>query len=690
MSAGNAWYSATRSEFLEMPHDKVVERLTSAAGRDGWHVEPEQHEEWLASVDLLQNHLSRAVTILRQSLADRTLADFEAVVLEYDMRRRGLRIDCVLLGKGVIAVLEFKRNAVHKADRDQVENYCVNLLEFHAETRRLHQEHSVILAPMVVQTQGRIAKRPAPTYGFLPSPWNAIVTPTTASSRKELSDSLRAILGLRQSTTPLDRDKWLRSAFSPSSTILDAALSLYGQHDVTAIAQHAAPIELIRECTENVCSWIRKSQSDGVNRIVFLSGSPGSGKTLLGLQVAFAPEFARDSVFVTGNSPLVEVLEAALKQSYVRGVRRRGLAGYPKEAAKHVIRNATFKIVKAHAFLGDRGSDTGSTDGRVLVFDEAQRTYEKGKQVLRKPLEDDEAALILQSMESSYGQGCVVVALLGHNQFINAGEVGSGAWIHAAQRHGWRCVIANETVELLNDGDRIALTSSGARDVLEAGHLKQSLRYYRNTRIEEWVAAVLDGDAKAARRIAKSFADADTVWLTRSLQDGKSWIRNHRVGEQRGGIVGSGNGARLAAEGLFVGLKPSIADWMLKPDGDIRSSNMLETIQNQYQIQGLEIDWALVCWDLDLRRSSSGWTAHKLSGTKWQARPASLDVAKNGYRVLLTRARKGMAIFVPTGDATGIDETRPAVAYEDIADFLLRCGAQSMQTRRVEQAAEEP
>jgi hypothetical protein len=117
---------------------------------------------------------------------------------------------------------------------------------------------------------------------------------------------------------------------------------------------------------------------------------------------------------------------------------------------------------------------------------------------------------------------------------------------------------------------------------------------------------------------------------------------------------------------------------MLKPDGDIRSSNMLETIQNQYQIQGLEIDWALVCWDLDLRRGNGGWAAHKLSGTKWQAKPASLDVAKNGYRVLLTRARKGMAIYVPMGDPTGIDETRWVAAYDGIADYLLRCGAQSM------------
>lgn len=237
-----------------------------------------------------------------------------------------------------------------------------------------------------------------------------------------------------------------------------------------------------------------------------------------------------------------------------------------------------------------------------------------------------------------------------------------------------------ETLELLSDSDREALKASGARDVLKAGHLKQSLRYYRNTTIEERVAAVLNGDAEAARQVAKSFDEPDTVWLTRSLQDGKSWIRNHRVGEQRGGIVGAGNGGRLAAEGLFVGRKSNIADWMLKPDGNIRSSNMLETIQNQYQIQGLEIDWALVCWDLDLRRSKNGWAAHKLSGTKWQAKAASLDVAKNGYRALLTRARKGMAIYVPIGDPTGVDETRSVVAYRGIAKFLLQCGARSMET----------
>ena len=680
MSAGRAWYFASRSEFLVAPRQQVVGFLASAAGRDGWHIEPEQHQEWLSSVDMLQRQLARKVEILRDALADPGLSDYSTVVLEFDLRRRGLRIDCVLLGRGVIAVLEFKRSPLQKADLDQVENYCVNLLEFHAETRRLCATDAFIVVPIVVQTEGA-ARRPLRRLdGFMPAPWDHIARPTLATSHAELAEALHEALRVRRGAKEAGVEAWLAAPFSPSSTILDAALSLYGQHDVSAIGEHAAPVEWIARCTDSVLDWIRRSREDGHNRVVFVSGAPGSGKTLLGLQIAFHPELREDAVFVTGNAPLVDVLSAALKASYRRGSRRAGLAGYPREAAKHVIDNATFKIVKAHAFLGERGGDIGATDGRIVVFDEAQRTYEKGRQVLRKALEDDEAALILRSMEGTYGSGCVVVALLGHNQFINSGEVGSGAWIHAAQRMRWRCVVAEETLELFRPAERKVLHEPGLLERLEAGHLRQSLRYYRNLHVEEWVAAALDSHATQAAGIARLFKEEDTIWLTRRLADAKAWVRGRRVGEERTGIVGSGKGGRLAAEGLFVGLKPSISDWMLQPDGDIRSSNTLETVQNQYQVQGLEIDYAIVCWDLDLRRGDIGWTAHALSGAKWQRQANALEIAVNGYRVLLTRSRKGMVVFVPAGDPTGLDETRPPEAYDAVADYLAACGARELPT----------
>lgn len=682
MVAGSAWYSAGRIEFLSAEASTVVARLASQATQDGWHIEPEQHEEWRASIGILQEQLTRKIQVLQSVLTEPGLDAFSTIVLEYDLRRRGLRIDCLLLGDGIIAVLEFKRGDVLKAHVDQIENYCVNLLEFHAETRRLCETQHVIIVPVIVQTTKGRKPRSVSQRGFMPAPWQAIAHPALVASRAELAELLLTALCTRRSPTNFDARAWLTSPFSPSSTILDAALSLYGQHDVSAIASHAASIEQIEECAADVLALIRRSQSDGLNRVIFVSGTPGSGKTLLGLKIAFAREFHQDTVFVTGNAPLVEVLQTALQKSYRRNqTKRPDLAGYPKESARHVIANSTFKIVKAHTFLGERGSHTGSSDGRIIIFDEAQRTYEKGRLVLRSKLEDDEAALILRSLERSYKSGCVVVALLGHNQFINSGEMGGAAWIHAAKRQGWRCAVAETTLTLLPEADRqMLITTSELYEPFTHGHLAQSLRYYRNDGVEKWAAAVLDGDTSTAAVAALALEPDDAVWLTRDLGVAKQWARERRIGEERVGLIGSGKGARLAAEGLFVGLKPSISDWMLCPDGDVRSSNTLETIQNQYQVQGLELDYTIVCWDLDLRREDNAWTAWAFNGAQWQRRRSDLAIAQNGYRVLLTRARRGMIIFVPRGDASGLDETRPSTAYDAIADHLVACGAKVVPT----------
>jgi hypothetical protein len=201
------------------------------------------------------------------------------------------------------------------------------------------------------------------------------------------------------------------------------------------------------------------------------------------------------------------------------------------------------------------------------------------------------------------------------------------------------------------------------------------MRYYRNSAAEEWVGAVLEGDAAKAR--AAHFEEIDTIWLTRSLDAARQWARPRAVGGQRSGLIGSGQARRLAAEGLFVDYKPDIATWMLAPSTDIRSSNALETVQNQYQIQGLELDYCIVCWDADLRREGDKWVAYKLSGSDWQ-KDSLIEVAKNGYRVLLTRARKGMVIFVPTGDRSGEDATRNVIFYDGVWEFLKTCGAREL------------
>jgi hypothetical protein len=682
VKAGTAWYVQSRTDFLREPTQLVVQHLSDGAAREGLHVEHEQRQEWEASIGVLQRELQRrAVEIqaLKDALADPDLGAYRHVILEYDLRRRGLRIDCVLLGDGVIAVLEFKRSRFSAADREQVTNYAVNLMEFHEETRRAVEQDGAIVVPVLSQSGRRGEDRLVATPGFHLAPWSGVVRRPIEASASKLHEALKFALIQRRSAASIDCTQWLSSRFSPSSSILDAAISLYGQHTVSAIAEHSAPIELIERCTREVLDLSTSSLRDGVNRVIFVSGSPGAGKTLVGLNLAFQPSLREDAVFVTGNAPLVEVLSAALKSSYRKGPAAGVVAsGYARENAARVIEMSTFKLVKAHRFLGERGRNLGSSDGRVVIFDEAQRTYRAGHMVVGVQLQADEAKLILQSLAASHPSGSVVIALVGHNQAIGRAEMGIGAWFKACAELGWRFAISDETLSL----DEVEKSGNWAthpyRDGLTTGHLPHSIRYYRNGDLERWADHVLGNRPEAAAVLADKLATkGDTIWITRSLSEARRWVRERRVGAERTGVIASGQARRLAAEGLFVELKPDIANWMLAPDGDVRSGNMLETVQNQYQIQGLELDYAIVCWDGDLRREGGQWEAHKIVGAGWR-RDKELAVARNGYRVLLTRARKGLVIFVPVGDIAGEDETRLARMYDEVSSYLVSCGARKL------------
>lgn len=256
--------------------------------------------------------------------------------------------------------------------------------------------------------------------------------------------------------------------------------------------------------------------------------------------------------------------------------------------------------------------------------------------------------------------------------------MGIQAWLDAIDRKGWTFSIADKTLELAEIEDSSRWKSHPLRWVLHHGHLNQSMRYYRNREMEIWVGSVLDGDVSKAFRAAEELANhSDFIWISRSLAEARTWAKKNTVGTQRCGLIASSQGRRLAAEGLFVDLKPKISDWMLAPSSDIRSSNALETVQNQFQVQGLELDFCIVCWDVDFRREGEAWVSYKLSGSKWKRDPL-VEVSKNCYRVLLTRARKGIMIFVPRGDKNQEDETRKPAFYDGIWNFLIECGAREM------------
>jgi len=689
MSAGGAWYDSDKKSFIDAPSKQIVDHLTGEATKLRWHIESEQLEEWEKSVDLLKTNLNekakQQLQALRAALSHPELDEVHDVILEYDFRRRGLRLDCILLAPGALIVVEFKRTKLSQADRDQVMNYCINLAEFHEHTQELMKDKMIVI-PVLALTEGKAVQKMEHTE-FYSEPWNQILKKPLECDTSSLHIAISNALKLTQSKTKIDRDKWLKSKFAPSSTILDAAISLYGQHDVSAIKKHSGPVAKIERCTASIKEEILKADDEKRNCVIFLSGAPGAGKTLVGLNLAFDTDIREDALFVTGNAPLVDVLSKALEYSYKGKTSRRSMkipTGYAHENVQLLVKNSTFKIVKAHHFLKDRGQKTTSKDGRVLVFDEAQRTYVKGKRVAGHALEEHEAELILNSMEDSYSKGAVVVALIGHNQAINSGERGIIAWFEAAEKKGWSYSISDETLQLpgLFESQEIVQKwkNSPLRRNLSEGHLSHSIRYYRNQGIEEWAHQVMDGTAEKANSIASKLHDSDKILITRNLNEARNWIRERRIGDERVGMIASSAGRRLIAEGIYVQpqSESNIAQWMLAPSGDVRSSNMLEVAVTQFQIQGLEVDYTLVCWDADLRQENGEWASHQVRGAGWSKSKAMLEFRKNTYRVLLTRARKGMVIFVPKGDDSGEDETRDVEFYDGIYNHLIACGATDM------------
>ncbi len=676
-----AWYSGTREAFLHTTIDQITNQLAGRAADESLDIEPAQCEEWRKSVDTLQTTLGEKLPLLRTALSTPGCESIRYVILEFDFHRRGLRMDCVLLGDGVLFVVEFKRLKVQRTDRDQVINYAVNLLEFHKVTQDWCREGRAIVVPILALTDGKAVGRPT-WAGLAGHSWTSLASKPIECDRSTFSEALRIGIQNRRTDVPVSPESWLSSPFRPSSSILDATLSLYGNHDVVAIHEHAAPQAAIESSVREIRERINLELKQGHYHIVFLSGAPGAGKTLVGLDIVMRGTTSASAVFVTGNAPLVDVLNTALDASYrlqSKSCKDWTPTGYRRSDAMFVTNAASYKIVKAHHYLGRRGTDHRQEDGRVLVFDEAQRTYEKGRRVLGVPLPDHEADLILGAQRNAFPEGgAIVLALVGHNQAIGSRERGIAAWLEAADRLGWSFSISDETLALSEFQTRDKWAAHVNRKKLRNGHLHQSMRYYRNAKVEEWVATVLDGDVPGAKSLAKVLTlEENSILLTRSLMAARQWAKSRTVGGQRSGLIASGQARRLSAEGLFVDFKPDIATWMLAPTSDVRSSNALETVQNQYNIQGMELDFSIVCWDADLRREGDAWAAYKLSGTDWQ-KDNSLEVAKNGYRVLLTRARQGMVVFVPLGDITGQDITRHVEYYDGVWEYLRDCGAEAL------------
>ncbi|MGI6742684.1 MAG: DUF2075 domain-containing protein [Eubacteriales bacterium] len=649
-----AYYSAQISSFLSQSKSEIVGIINS--NNISAETKKEQNNTWEIEILILKEQL-------RSFSSGR-------ILFEYTIPRMGKRVDAVILYKNIVFLLEFKcGDTVYKSYAyDQVYDYALDLHNFHKES------HDKLLVPIIVSTK-------AAAVAFEIIEYDRIIEPIRCNS-SNIAAAINSVAE-RYSEPAFDYENWENSEYLPTPTIVEAAQALYRGHNVHDITRSDAGAENLTVTTNEINRIIEDSKKRGRKSICFVTGVPGAGKTLVGLNIAIQRSNAQKgehAVFLSGNYPLVTVLQEALARDKVEQEKQNGNRVSKSEA----LRSTSAFIQIIHKY---RDSFVGNEDippERVAIFDEAQRAWTQDmiekfmatkKGVSAFPYSEPE---FLISTMGRHKDWAVVICLVGGGQEINTGEAGLPEWFDSLRRSfsHWDVYI---TPQLSDDeycrGRSWSSMLSGLNTYeIEKLHLATSVRSFRTPDLAAFVKAVLDADIDEAKALYQRIKDKYPIVITRDLNKAKDWVRDRCRGTTRCGLLASSGALRLKPEGIFVKNEISVANWFLNGKDDIRSSYMLEDVVTEFDIQGLEIDYSVVAWDADFRFVDSEWEYYNFAGTRWNnvGSEERRLYLKNTYRVLLTRARQGMVIFIPVGSTA--DNTRKHEYYDGVFEYLKEIG----------------
>jgi hypothetical protein len=651
-----AHYFAAIPDFLDAAPDAVIGAL---AANSSFSVEQTQLQAWRAQIDLLRATL--------QPYADRGHVFFEFV-----LPRLGRRIDVLLVIDHLVFVLEFKvgdsdfsRHAI-----DQVWDYALDLKNFHETS------HTVTIVPVLIATRALSPE----TWDGVPAP-DGVFPPMRVDAHR-LGRLLERFLG-GVVEEPINGSAWAAGRYSPTPSIIEAARALWSGHSVAEISRSDAGAAHLSRTASHVGRVISEAQREGRKAICLLTGVPGAGKTLVGLDIStrrMQSAANMHNVFLSGNGPLVAILREALAIDTVRRERTAGKALTKSQARRQV---ETF-IQNVHHFRDDCLIDPGPPPEHVAIFDEAQRAWTREQTVAfmtrkkgRPDFDASEPEFLLSCMDR-HPNWAVVLCLVGGGQEINTGEAGISAWIEALRnRYPHWTVHLSPRLQDSEYGSGAALRSLEGREGVHFHddlHLSVSMRSFRAERVSDWVKYVLDLEVAKARDTLLQLLPRYPVVMTRDLAAAKAWVKAQARGSERFGLVVSSQAQRLKPHAIDVRVPVDPVHWFLGPKDDVRSSYYLEDAATEFHVQGLELDWACVVWDADFRQAGPSWDHWSFVGTRWQ-RIRKTDrqlYLKNAYRVLLTRARQGMALVIPRGDES--DPTRDPSFYDATFDYLSSLG----------------
>ena len=655
-----SYYRNSIPAFLTTHQDQILGELT-----DSHH---------FSSLDIMQkNAWIEQIKNLKEQLQN--FRDGE-IFFEFSIPRMGKRVDVLLLIKGIVFVLEYKVGA-QKYDQhavDQALDYALDLKYFHEGS------HNKFIIPILVSTKAPFQSNKI--YWFK----DKVAEPLLSNGIDLINLITKALADMEQSNRcnkleDLDADAWTESGYKPTPTIVEAAQALYQGHSVEEISRSDAGAKNLTITADCISDIIEDSKKSGRKSICFVTGVPGAGKTLAGLNISTRKTEGQEehAVFLSGNGPLVAVLREALARDEVARVKAQEQTISKKEA----LRKVSAFIQNIHHFRDEGLKSEAAPIEHVVVFDEAQRAWNQAhaeKFMIQKrgvsEFDMSEPEFLISVMDRKQ-DWCTIVCLIGGGQEINTGEAGLTEWFEALKKRFQHWDIYHSG-QLMNKNyswgqDLVSKLSELNVTKKEALHLAVSVRSYRAEKLSDFVGAVIDGNAIKAKNIYSSLKNYPLA-LTRNIEKAREWLRDKARGTERLGLLASSGAIRLKPEGVYVKSSIDPAIWFLNGKEDIRSSYYLEEVATEFDIQGLELDWTGVCWDADFRRVIDGWGLYAFKGTKWQNIKDSYRrvYLANAYRVLLTRARQGMVIFVPKGDER--DYTRAPSFYDGTYEFLKACG----------------
>jgi hypothetical protein len=650
------YYSSSITNFLKASTEEIVGTLTI---NSGFAIDPTQRNAWLEEIRILKTVLAKHKGRL---------------YFEYSIPRMGKRIDTVLLIGPIVFVLEFKigDSAFSSYAIDQVCDYALDLKNFHDSS------HDQFIAPILIATEAVSVPQIV-----CETPRNDRLLSPLLCNSAALAGALKAVLDFEEGNADIIPDAWEAGRYCPTPTIIEAALALYRGHSVEDITRHEADKPDIKLTTNAIDEIIRSSRANRVKSICFVTGVPGAGKTLVGLNAATKHQDKADglySVFLSGNGPLVAILREALARDHIENEWAEGRRVRKGEARSKV---RSF-IQPVHEFRDEGIRDPKAPIEHVALFDEAQRAWHQAKTAdflkRRKGVLDfvhSEPEFLISCM-NRHQDWAVLVCLVGGGQEIHTGEAGINEWIESLNRSfpDWHIYISSRLTDSEYGAGHILdqIRSRPNLAIQDELHLAVSMRSFRAENVSRLVRELLDLEERAAFKTLLELREKYPIVITRDLSKAKRWLRSQARGSERYGLTVSSQAERLKPYAINVKSPVDPIHWFLDGKEDVRSSYYLEDVATEFHIQGLELDWACVVWDADFRHTPDGWQHWSFKGDKWEhiRTPERRLYQKNAYRVLLTRARQGMVICVPPGDPN--DPTRKPEFYDPTFEYLSHIG----------------